>query len=112
MSEVDVPLVDMIIEDDSIPPLDHVDPETTSMVFVDIILDLETADKSGMKTLKQLLLSRKGQTPVRFRFPLQGRDIIIKTGPEHEIFFSEELKEELIAIPGIRDVRLDSGSRA
>ncbi|MCX6646057.1 MAG: DNA polymerase III subunit alpha [bacterium] len=112
MAEVDVPLVDMIIEDDSIPPLEHVETETTGMPFVDIILDLETADKSGMKSLKKLLLSRKGQIPVRFRFPLQGRDVIIKTGPEHEIVFSEELKEELVAIPGIQDVRLDSGSRA
>ena len=111
MSEVDAPLVDVILEDDSIPTYEHVEVDAAGPFFVDIILDIGTADKSSIASLHKKLMSRRGPTPVRFRFPLSDKEIVISAGPENEVIFSPELKEELTAIPGIKDVKLDSGSQ-
>jgi DNA polymerase III alpha subunit len=111
MSEVDAPLVDMVLEDDVMPPFESVVAESYSGVFVDIIFDLESAQKSSLSSLKNKLSTRKGPTPVRLRFPLQEREVVILTGPENEVVFSQEFSEELKGIPGIKDVRLQYESR-
>ncbi len=105
MTEVDAPLIDTILDDDT-GYYEPIEPKGPG-VFVDIFLDLETAEKSSINCLKDKLKMSRGPTPVRFRFPLHGREIVISNGLGTEIIFSPDLRDELITIPGIEDVKLE-----
>lgn len=109
MAEMDAPLVDLMLEDDRVHTYEPVETEIHGGIIVEIILNLETAEKSSITFLKDKLSKSRGPTPVRFRFPLTGREVIVSTGLECEIMYSPELKEELVAIPGIEDVKLEHG---
>jgi len=73
---------------------------------VQIILDLNKVDRNSVNVIRAHLASRGGNTPVKFRFPINGREIVVDTGAKRSVTYSPELREALIAIPGVNEVTL------
>ncbi len=73
---------------------------------VSIVLDLDSLDRSAIADISKRLTSRKGPTPVKLKFPMGEREVIIETGKDCRVVYTTELREELLAIPAVRDVTL------
>ncbi len=99
---------DILLEDDVGQYMAH--GSSASSATVSIVLDIDKIERTGISTMKAHLGSRKGPTPVRLKFPVNGREHVIDTGPDRHVMYSPDLREALLAINGVRDVILDQGT--
>jgi hypothetical protein len=99
---------DILLEDEvaSGPGLPYLGDTAT----VNIYLDTASLDRSGVAAIAAHIASRKGPTPVKLHFPVGEREIIVETGAQRRVVFSPDLREALLAVPGVREVTLDRGS--
>ena len=101
----DAPLGADIILDDELAGIDlHGAPEMEYRV--DIIMDIEKADSASMAEINRLLGAKNGDTTVVFRFPINGKEVVVDTGRENYVTYSPDLREELIGISGVTEVNL------
>ena len=99
---------DIILEDDAVH-YDYIgDDEGTPEVK--IVLDINSIQPEDISSISAKLASRKGPTPVKFRFPLGDREAIIQTGPGRSIIYSPELREILLKIDAVLEVSLETRS--
>jgi len=77
---------------------------------VTITLDIENLDGDALTTIGKQIALKKGQTPVRLLFPVNGREIVIGTGNDSQVTYSPGLKEALLAIRGVENVELKQSS--
>jgi len=79
---------------------------------VNIFLNVDKVDDSSMNVIGAHLASRGGNTPVKFRFRINGKDIVVDTGAKHSVIYSPDLREALIKVNGVDEVKLvlDQGS--
>ena len=84
-----------------------------SYATVNVVVDIEKMDRPGVTTLGAHLASRRGPTPVRLHFAVNGREVVIDTGPNRRVVYSPDLREALLAVPCVREVTLsaDTGER-
>ena len=73
---------------------------------VNVFLDTDTIDRDAIGKLRNYLLRKRGPTPVKLMFVVDGREIVVNAGSNGCVVYSPELKETLMEIPGVRDVSL------
>jgi hypothetical protein len=73
---------------------------------VNIFLDTNTIDRDAIGKLRNYLLRKRGPTPVKLMFVIDGREVVVNAGSNGSVIYSPELKESLMGIPGVRDVSL------
>lgn len=76
---------------------------------VEIVISLQEADKQSIRMIKTHLLNSNGTFPVRFRFPISEREVIINPDFTRKISYTPELRERLLEIDGVQEVQLSPG---
>jgi len=103
----EMPMEEIVLEDE----IEHYARVHGTEAMVEIVLDPNIIDKSAVSSLRGQLATKRGPTPVRFLFPLDGRKVVVRAGSSGSVVYSPELRDSLLAIPGVREVRLEAASK-